>query len=221
MGYSSLASQALSAPPYLVAFIVVLVTAYASDRQRSRSAFLILHALLSSFAYIAIAATGYFHSHLTTGLHTFIRYICVYPAVAGFFSAITLIITWSMDNRVAKEGKGTSVAILNVIGQCGPLLGTRLYPKSQGPWYVNGMATCSFFMLLVAVLAFVLRVVLQRLNRAQHQARQQQQRSGSDIEMDEVNNRGGEERQGLMGGQEGHHVSSGQVVVQTTFTYIV
>lgn len=70
-----------------------------------------------------------------------------------------------MDNRVANEGKGASVAILNVIGQCGPLLGTRLYPAEDGPWYVRGMAVCAGFMGLVAVLAGVLRVTLQRANR--------------------------------------------------------
>lgn len=166
MGYSSLHSQALSAPPYLVAFIVVLATAYASYRSRSRSPYLIAHALVSSAAYLAIAATGYLHDKLSTEVHTFIRYICVYPATSGFFSAITLIITWSMDNRVEKEGKGASIAILNIIGQCGPLLGTRLYPETDGPWYIRGMATCAFFMVLVAILAFALRILLQRANRA-------------------------------------------------------
>ncbi|KAJ5770435.1 uncharacterized protein N7511_002486 [Penicillium nucicola] len=160
------AAQALSAPPYLVAFIVVLVTAYASDRSRSRSPYLIAHAFISSLAYLGIALTGHFHVHLSPAVHTFIRYICVYPATAGFFSAITLIITWSMDNRVEKEGKGASIAILNIIGQCGPLLGTRLYPESDGPWYVRGMAVCSFFMIIVAVLALAMRILLQRMNRA-------------------------------------------------------
>ncbi|KAJ5670435.1 uncharacterized protein N7477_005798 [Penicillium maclennaniae] len=185
MGYSSLHSQALSAPPYLFAFIVVLITAYFSDRTRTRSTYLIAHALLSSLSYLCIALTGYFHTHLTPSLHTFIRYICVYPAVAGFFSAITLIITWSMDNRTEKEGKGASIAILNIIGQCGPLLGTRLYPQSDGPWYVKGMAVCSFFMLVVAVLAVGLRVLLQRENRVQ---------AGS------LDGAKGRERDGLMGG---------------------
>lgn len=164
MGYSSTTSQALSAPPYLVAFVVVLVTAYVSDRSRSRSPYLILHALFSSVAYLAIAATGYFHSHLSEPVHIFIRYLGVFPAASGFFSAITLIMTWTMDNRVAKEGKGASVAIMNLIGQCGPLLGTRLYPDTDGPWYVRGMAICSFFMALVVILAFVLRVLLKREN---------------------------------------------------------
>lgn len=191
MGYSSLSAQALCAPPYLVAFVVVLATAYLSDRNRTRSPYLIAHALLSSIAYLAIAATGYYHAHMSTGLHTFIRYACVYPATSGFFSAITLIITWTMDNRPAKEGKGASMAILNLIGQCGPLLGTRLYPRREGPWYVRGMATCSFFMVVVAVLAFVLRVMLQRGNRAADQ------KEDGDVEM--------ETRQVLMDGNQFNH----------------
>lgn len=164
MGYSAVSSQALSAPPYLVAFVVVLITSYVSDRKRCRSPYLILHSILASLAYLAIALTGQFHSLLSPSAHTAIRYFCVYPATAGFFSAITLIITWTMDNRVAKEGKGASVAILNIIGQCGPLLGTRLYPDSDGPWYVSGMAVCSLFMAFVAVLALVLRILLRNLN---------------------------------------------------------
>ncbi|OKL57629.1 hypothetical protein UA08_07177 [Talaromyces atroroseus] len=165
MGYSSIASQALSAPPFLIAFVVVLVTASLSDRSRSRSPYLIFHALLSAIAYLVIGLVGYFHSDIPASLHTIIRYLCIYPATAGFFSAITIIITWSMDNRVAHEGKGSSIAILNIIGQCGPLIGTRLYPDSDGPWFVRGMLTCAVFMGVVAMLALSLRIILIRKNR--------------------------------------------------------
>lgn len=191
MGYSSLHSQALSAPPYLVAFVVVLATAYISDRTHTRSPYLIALALLSSLSYLAIAATGYFHDHLPQSWHIFIRYICVYPAISGFFAAITLIITWSMDNRVEKEGKGASIAILNLIGQCGPLLGTRLYPESDGPWYIRGMALCAFFMAVVAVLAGVLRILLVRANRAAERRGRTGEAGGEGD---------GEERDGLIGG---------------------
>lgn len=50
--------------------------------------------------------------------------------------------------------------MLNLFGQLGPLLGTRLYPDSDKPYYVKGMAVCSGFMFLVGVLALVLRRVL-------------------------------------------------------------
>lgn len=165
MGYSSLAAQALSAPPFLVAFATVLITASLSDKSRSRSPYLVFHALLSAAAYLAIGLAGYFQSHLPTSLDTVIRYICIYPATAGFFSAITIIITWSMDNQVAHEGKGSSVALLNIVGQFGPLIGTRLYPDSDGPLYVRGMLVCAVSMLSVCCLALSLRVILARRNR--------------------------------------------------------
>lgn len=194
MGYSSLSAQALSAPPYLVAFASVLLTAYISDRRRKRSPYLILHALISSTSYLLIALTSHFHAHLPVPAHRLIRYICVYPAVAGFFSAITLIMTWTMDNRPATEGKGAAMAVLNLIGQCGPLLGTRLYPASDGPWYVRGMATCAFFMLLVAALAVVLRLLLVRANRGLQRGEQQQEDDVIELE-------GGESEVLIGGGQ--------------------
>lgn len=57
------------------------------------------------------------------------------------------------------------MAILNIVGQCGPLIGTRLYPDSDKPWFVRGMLTCATFMVAVAMLAFALRLVLLRRNR--------------------------------------------------------
>lgn len=191
-------SQFLSAPPYLFAAVVVLGTNYLSDRLRMRSPFLIAHALLSSLAYMTIALTGHFHAHLPTTFHVTLRYLCLYPAAAGFFSAITLILAWTMDNRVEAEGKGASVAILNIIGQCGPLIGTRLYPESDGPWYVRGMLVCSVFMVIVAGLAVTLRVILMRANnRAAGISGAGGKAEGSDIELELV------EREGLMPGRGG------------------
>ncbi|KAI9748279.1 MAG: hypothetical protein M1835_001852 [Candelina submexicana] len=158
MGYTSLNSQALSAPPYLLSFLLVLLTAIVSDRLRTRSIFIILHALLAFLGYTLIALGGYYR--LSVGY----RYTGIYFASAGFFSAITLIITWTINNQQTAEGKGMGMVMLNFIGQCGPLVGTRLYPDSDGPFFVKGMSVCAAFMLGVAVLAAALRVRLRRGN---------------------------------------------------------
>ncbi|KAL4946337.1 hypothetical protein BDV06DRAFT_208809 [Aspergillus oleicola] len=209
MGYTPTNSQALSAPPYLFAFITVLITAYLSDRARMRSPYLITHSLISCTAYSTIALIGTFHSSIPTSLSTTICYLCVYPATAGFFSAITLIITWSMDNRVANEGKGASVAILNFIGQCGPLLGTRLYPASDGPLYVRGMSVCAGFMGLVAVLAVALRVLLRRAN--------ERRLNGEDVMGDGTDR----ELEGLIFGSGEDGLGSGRGGQGTVYTYII
>lgn len=54
--------------------------------------------------------------------------------------------------------------MLNLFGQFGPLVGTRLYPDSDKPYYVKGMAVCSGFMFLVGVLALLLRKLLAKEN---------------------------------------------------------
>lgn len=54
--------------------------------------------------------------------------------------------------------------MLQFLGQCGPLLGTRLYPESDGPLYLRGMGICAGFMVAVGVLAQALRFVLAREN---------------------------------------------------------
>ncbi|KAK6515288.1 hypothetical protein TWF506_007633 [Arthrobotrys conoides] len=160
MGNTALASQALSAPPYVVAFITVILVSYFSDRLHSRSIFVINCALAGAFGYGVLA----FAPQL--GLSDWKwRYAAVYFAASGIFSAIAIIIPWTIGNSESAEGRGTGVAILNLVGQCGPLLGTRLYPARDGPYYTMGMTICGGFMLAVAGLAFWLRVMLAKENR--------------------------------------------------------
>jgi MFS family permease len=159
MGWESITAQGLSAPPYLFAFVVVLTTAYYSDRLQSRSTFIMLHSLLATFGYGTIALSGYLESD-----NTITRYLALYPAAAGFFAAITIIITWTLNNQESDSKKGTGMVVLNIIGQMGPLVGTSIFPDEDGPYYVKGMSICAGFMLLVGVLAAVLRWVLIREN---------------------------------------------------------
>jgi hypothetical protein len=159
MVHSSLWAQALSAPPYLVAFFVVLFTAYSSDKRQTRSPYIIFFALLSSSGYALIMIAG------LLGLPNWVRYLGVYPACSGFFCCVTLIITWTLNNQDTESKKGAGIAVLQFFGQCGPLLGTRLYPASDGPLYTRGMLVCTCFTGAVAVLAYMLRIVILRENR--------------------------------------------------------
>ena len=159
MGHTSLSSQALSAPPYLVAFLVVILSAWLSDRLQSRSLFIIIHALVGAAGYAMMTMAGYLNWSNT------IRYLAVYPAAAGFFSAVTLIITWTINNQPSDCRKGTGLSLLNLVGQCAPLLGTRLFPDDDGPLFLKGLTICAAFMLAVAFLALALRFRLVNLNR--------------------------------------------------------
>ncbi|KAK4985384.1 hypothetical protein LTR50_006000 [Elasticomyces elasticus] len=177
MGYSTVASQALSAPPYLVAFAVVLFTAYISDKYRTRSIPIAIHASLALLGYTGLALTPALH------LSNAVRYLCIFPITAGFFSAVTVVIVWTINNQQSDEGKGTGIAMLNIIGQCGPLVGTRLYPDSDAPYFVPGMTVCAVFMAMVGVLALGLRFVLERGNKKKLEERLGVQGDGASVEL--------------------------------------
>lgn len=176
MGHDVLTSQALSAPPYLAAFVIVLFTAHMSDRLRARTVPIILHALASASGYALLALAGPLH------LPSFLRYMAVYPAAIGFFNVVTLIITWSINNQSNESRQGGGFALLQLVGQCGPLIGTRLYPDRHAPYYTPGMLTCACAMSAVALLAFVLRLYLSYQNRRMDRVEDERLAGGDDVE---------------------------------------
>jgi sugar phosphate permease len=164
MGHDTLTSQALSAPPYLAAFFIVLLTAYLSDKFEARTIPLVFHALASTLGYAALALAETLH------LHPIVRYLAIYPAAIGFFNVVTLLITWTINNQSTESRQGGGFALLQLVGQCGPLIGTRLYPDKDAPYYSNGMRTCTWAMLAVTLLAIILRFYLQFQNRRMDRA---------------------------------------------------
>ena len=182
MGYSSINAQGLSAPPYFTAYLFANITAYIADRTQQRGLVLMITSLIGSIGYIILATVT------TVG----VRYFAVYLAAAGVFSTIPNILAWTLsmltkplparvrslslqgwdvgadsglDNQGSDTRRGAGLVLINVIGQCGPILGTRLYPTAQGPRYVKGMSICAAFMFFAAVMAFALRILLVWENR--------------------------------------------------------
>ncbi|EON97631.1 putative major facilitator superfamily transporter protein [Phaeoacremonium minimum UCRPA7] len=161
MGHDVLTAQALAAPPYLAAFVIVLATAHLSDMLRARTPLIVFHALASAGGYGVLALSR------SLGLEagSMIRYLAVYPAAIGFFNVVVLTIAWSINNQEGASRQGGGFALLQVVGQCGPLVGTHLYPDRDRPFYESGMRACAVAMLIVACLALVLRFYLVRSNR--------------------------------------------------------
>lgn len=150
MGFTSIEAQGLSAPPYFLAFLLVILTTYIADRTQQRGLVIIAMSLIGAIGYILLATTS------STGP----RYTGVFLAAAGIFPCIGNILPWVLNNQGSDTKRGTGIAILNLVGQCGPLLGTRVYPSKDSPYYRLGMWVCAGFMLFNAVLALSLRTLL-------------------------------------------------------------
>jgi hypothetical protein len=85
---------------------------------------------------------------------------------AGAVSAYQIILAWvanSFPRPLVKRSACISVA--NLIGNAANIYGSYMYPASDGPRYLPGGAATAGVALLVAVLAFVARLVLQKENK--------------------------------------------------------
>ncbi|KAM0792928.1 hypothetical protein ACM66B_002687 [Microbotryomycetes sp. NB124-2] len=156
MGFSSIRAQGLSAPPNLLAFIVVILATFISDKIRDRSILIIPLSLLGAAGYVTLALAKSVAA----------RYFAVYLCTVGVFPCIGLMLPWVANSHEDDSKRGAGFMLLNLIGQCGPFLGTRLFPKQEGPHYVKGMSVCAGFLFFVAIVSFTLRMLLARENRA-------------------------------------------------------
>lgn len=90
---------------------------------------------------------------------------------------------------------------MQIVGQCGPLFGTRLYPETQAPFYREGMGVCAGVMLIVAGLGLGLRWWLGREN--ERGGGRYGRLSGEDGE-GEREGVANEEERGLVGNENGN-----------------
>lgn len=155
MGFSALDAQGLSAPPYFLSFVMCNVTTWIADRTQQRGLVIITLCMLGGIGYVLLA----------TCKAVAIRYAGIFLAAAGIFPAISNIFPWVLNNQGTDTKRGVGFALLQVVGQCGPILGTRLYPSSEAPLFIKGQWVCAAFMFLSALLAISLRTYLDWQNK--------------------------------------------------------
>lgn len=157
MGYSSIDAQGMSAPPYFLAFIVCIVSTWIADRTRQRGLMIAGLSLVGGVGYVILVCGP----SVSVG----VRYFGVFLAAAGVFPAIANILPWTVNNQGSDSKRGSGIALLNIVGQCGPLLGTRVFPDADAPYYTRGMAICAAFMFFNVLLTLTLRTWLAMENR--------------------------------------------------------
>ncbi len=189
MGYSSVHAQGLTAPPYFLAFLVCIGTTYLADRTQQRGLIIIILSVIGGAGYILLATVS------SVG----VRYFSVFLAASGVFAAIANILSWVLNNQGTDTKRGVGIAMLNIIGQCGPLLGTRMFPVAEGPYYVKGMAVCAAFMLFNALLAVALRLYFVRENRRLERLEREQEGTVEEVEDGKVGHRQAAEMEGSVG----------------------
>ncbi|KAL9014382.1 MAG: hypothetical protein Q9173_000959 [Seirophora scorigena] len=155
VGFSSINAQGLTAPRFSVSFLITIFSVCVAVKTQQRRLTIITTSTIGFIGYILLAA------YETVG----VRYFGVFLAAAGIFPSIANILPWVLNNQGSDTHRGTGIAILNTIGQCGPLLGTNIFPKSDSPRYHQGMWVSAAFTLFTGFLALCLRTLLMWENK--------------------------------------------------------
>lgn len=162
-GYSRNTTQLLSAGPYGAAFFVTLLSAYLSDKYKTRG--------IPAAILMLIAAIGYIMYLTQTDRN--VLYGAFFLIVSGVFASPPPIAAWMANNSEPYFTRATSVAMGFVATNSGGILSTWLYPTNQGPRYTTTMRLNLAFCIIPLALAIVNALILSRANKIKKQKRDQ------------------------------------------------
>lgn len=92
------------------------------------------------------------------------KYFALFLVTGGLYPCIGLVLSWVSNNNGNDSKRGAAFILMNFVGQCGPLLGTHIFPLSEAPLYQKGFYISFGACTLAAMLAFVQIACLKHLN---------------------------------------------------------
>lgn len=147
LGFANLEAQLMTVPPYAVAYVVSILTAWSADHFNARA----LHsAVLSS-----IGAAGFMASALLPADAYKSRYGCLIVAASGAFSCIPPLLGWLSSNIHSTAGAGLAIALNVSWGAPGQIVGVWIYKaneKEKGYPTGHWVNTAMLFMVAVGCL---------------------------------------------------------------------
>jgi predicted MFS family arabinose efflux permease len=125
LGYDSTKTQLLTVPPYAIAFVVTLVSAYMADRYKARG--------ITAICTTLVALIGF--AMFIEGETIPMRYTALCLMITGVYSSAPSLISWMPNNTAAHVRRATAVALGFILTNVGGIVSTWIYPKSAAPGY--------------------------------------------------------------------------------------
>lgn len=146
MGYSTLETQLLTIPVYVVGAISFTVTAAFSDLTKRRLPFLIMAAAFPIIGYIILLASGSNKAKMGG----------VYVLTLGAFTGPGLNLSWLNNNTAGHLKRASSVGIQLSLGNVAGVVIGQIYRSNEAPKYTLGHAF-SLGSISVAVIGYLLQ----------------------------------------------------------------
>ncbi|EMR71639.1 putative mfs transporter protein [Eutypa lata UCREL1] len=128
-----------------------------------------LPTLVRDMGYSSVDAQGltapaYFTSFLLYVFAT-VRYAAIWLAVCGIFPALSINMTWPLNNQGGDSKKGAGLGLLATFGQWSSFVSSALFPETDAPFYLRGTATGCGLTGLIVILALGLHFKLEHENK--------------------------------------------------------
>lgn len=154
-GYTNALAQLLTVPPYAVAAVVLCLFSYTSDRLQTRGTIVAISCTIGAIGYLILLTVH-------TNIHA--QYFATFCITSGTYTSIGIIIAWFAHNLGSETKRATGIPMFMAIGQCGSVLGSHLYPATEGPHYIKGFAVTMALEFLGAACAIILSISYRRDN---------------------------------------------------------
>ncbi|KAM0715366.1 hypothetical protein Q7P37_008864 [Cladosporium fusiforme] len=130
LGYQRVTAQLFTVPPNFLAFLVVLIASWISDRVKMRGPLIAIGLIIAAIGYIMQLAAK------TAG----VRYAGTFFVASGMFPCSPLILAWLSNNLAPHYVKATGLGFMVAIGNCGAFVATFTYLSEDAPLYTTGHA---------------------------------------------------------------------------------
>ncbi|KAL2867072.1 major facilitator superfamily domain-containing protein [Aspergillus lucknowensis] len=125
LGYTANEAQLLSVPPYAVASVVGVCTAFLSDYLRVRGKLILFSLPLAVVGYALIARVS---SNVT-------KYGLTFLMASGIYGSVPPLLVWILNNSAGHYKRATAGAMQVCMANCGGIVAAFLYPNAERPAY--------------------------------------------------------------------------------------
>ncbi|KAI6128320.1 major facilitator superfamily domain-containing protein [Pisolithus thermaeus] len=162
LGYAGRQAQLMSVPPFALAFLASMISAFISDRYGCRGLTVIFFSIWCMIGFSVFYATTSQHA----------QYASLFFSVAGAYAVAPAVITWLANNSAPHIRQASGIAFGFITSSSGGILATWLLGSlSPGPNYTA--ATITFIIMSIGVVVFssLNLFYLLRENRAKAETR--------------------------------------------------
>ncbi|KAJ7119055.1 major facilitator superfamily domain-containing protein [Mycena epipterygia] len=162
LGYTDARAQLMSVPPFSVAFVLSMITAYVSDRYQCRGAVTVFGSVLCTAGFAMFLGSKNHH----------IQYGSLFLSISGAYLIPPAISTWNANNATPHVRRATAIAIGLIMFNSGGILATWLLGSiSPPPFYTKATKILLIFSVLMCVFAALNVVYLKRENEKKTEVR--------------------------------------------------